>query len=716
MRLRKRIIALGLTCVLAVLPVIPSQAAVWKQENGKWRYYLSNGFMATNTMKSNSNGNEWWWLGDDGYILEGHGGEIVTNNGRINFRLKDDGQVDPNGWDADGNTYDLRAIMTQGKNKNFKSCWGILNDNDDQSNAWIYYDEQGKKVSEKVYEIDGEKYYFDKDGEIKWNQTEKVCNGHYMAGVNDAALATDRWILFNHKWYYFDENGAQVLGKKTINHETYDFGDDGYLAYDKLELPRVESIELHTDQTEAKIGDTVTIPFTIMVKEKVYDEPETPTPSTPSNASPSNASPSNADRAYHYETVEANYDLFKHAYAINRTFRVNVGDMNTTYVAGKSKLRYGVEYKYNIDWDRQVIEFPVQYLGAVFGKLEIDGKQSNEFGIVVNYPDDVSPAEQYKDLMKNPYKAEVISSLKNLDQEELKGILLESEDLQNQYQYLEMLNNGDQSIDTYVSVDKEAEKYIDTDEVSAIGLGFSANRDTVIGLKVGMSDEHIPEDIKSGNTIVPLDIEVKAQGGSKSELDAPAIITVPKPNGISGSDFTIYHIHDGVTEEVPYAYDSETGDVLFVANEYSTFVFAQSTNNGNSGSSGSSSGGSSGGNSQPTGKWMQDQIGWWYKFNNGTYPTNIWLQLPYANKTDWYHFDEKGYINVGWFTDKDGRMYYLNPLSNNYKGAMLTGWQLIDGQWYYFNAVSNGYKGELLKNTTTPDGYQVNEKGQWLGK
>ena len=33
---------------------------------------------------------------------------------------------------------------------------------------------------------------------------------------------------------------------------------------------------------------------------------------------------------------------------------------------------------------------------------------------------------------------------------------------------------------------------------------------------------------------------------------------------------------------------------------------------------------------------------------------------------------------------------------------------------YYFNPMSDGTRGKLYKSTKTPDGYQVNEKGQWV--
>ena len=45
---------------------------------------------------------------------------------------------------------------------------------------------------------------------------------------------------------------------------------------------------------------------------------------------------------------------------------------------------------------------------------------------------------------------------------------------------------------------------------------------------------------------------------------------------------------------------------------------------------------------------------------------------------------------------------------------MYTGWHEIDGTWYFFQEISDGKRGALLKNTTTPDGYQVDEKGAWV--
>ena len=57
--------------------------------------------------------------------------------------------------------------------------------------------------------------------------------------------------------------------------------------------------------------------------------------------------------------------------------------------------------------------------------------------------------------------------------------------------------------------------------------------------------------------------------------------------------------------------------------------------------------------------WQNQGYGWWYQRANGSYPSN--------------------------------------------------GWEMINGIWYYFDA--NGY---MLANTTTPDGYYVDENGAWV--
>lgn len=154
----------------------------------------------------------------------------------------------------------------------------------------------------------------------------------------------------------------------------------------------------------------------------------------------------------------------------------------------------------------------------------------------------------------------------------------------------------------------------------------------------------------------------------------------------------------------------------------------------NHGSShGSSGGNSSGGKGDfaGNGKWMKDEKGWWYLYEDGRFPAKTWAFLLYRNQYEWYYFDEKGYMWSGWllidgdwyYLRPDGSMatgwiidnnrkYYLNPISNGRKGKMLVGWQLIDGKWYYFNENSDGMKGALLTDSWVGE-YYVNHDGVW---
>ncbi len=88
----------------------------------------------------------------------------------------------------------------------------------------------------------------------------------------------------------------------------------------------------------------------------------------------------------------------------------------------------------------------------------------------------------------------------------------------------------------------------------------------------------------------------------------------------------------------------------------------------------------------PKGAWKLDSKGWWFEYEDGTYPKDSWAKLPIKNDDSniaWFLFDEKGYMLYSW-QQQGGNWYYLGG-SND--GAMKTGW-LFDGKyrkWFYLN-------------------------------
>ena len=146
--------------------------------------------------------------------------------------------------------------------------------------------------------------------------------------------------------------------------------------------------------------------------------------------------------------------------------------------------------------------------------------------------------------------------------------------------------------------------------------------------------------------------------------------------------------------------------------------------------SGSSSGGASGSASGGTAiiyapstgtqagdsSWTYDDAGWKFKKPDGAYANGEWTQVSWNGTTNWYHFNNQGYADGGWYTDTDGHRYYFYNAHDGAFGRMLTGWNEIDGKWYYFSTANTAAAplGSLLTNGTTPDGYKVDASGAWV--
>ena len=97
-------------------------------------------------------------------------------------------------------------------------------------------------------------------------------------------------------------------------------------------------------------------------------------------------------------------------------------------------------------------------------------------------------------------------------------------------------------------------------------------------------------------------------------------------------------------------------------------------------------------------QWFQTTEGWYYADKSGAVKVYEWFQV--GNK--WYAASRNGTIHTNVFLPYEDEYYHFNE-----SGVMSENeWFEVDGNWYYADK-----SGVILRNTTTPDGYYVNEYG-----
>ena len=161
----------------------------------------------------------------------------------------------------------------------------------------------------------------------------------------------------------------------------------------------------------------------------------------------------------------------------------------------------------------------------------------------------------------------------------------------------------------------------------------------------------------------------------------PVKIVMPVPDGYDVDSVSLYHIHDGEVSEVEIARGADN-KVTFMTDRFSTFIFAQNgtqtdpgTDGGNGGQTGTTDSGSSSDDSGSYTPNEPEDSGFWTAPAGGTGTATAAIRstpgdtYPTRARMDWYHFNADGYITTGWFTDTDGHIYYLNPVSNGFMGA-----------------------------------------------
>ena len=184
----------------------------------------------------------------------------------------------------------------------------------------------------------------------------------------------------------------------------------------------------------------------------------------------------------------------------------------------------------------------------------------------------------------------------------------------------------------------------------------------------------------------------------------------------------IHHTGDGIDEWLNFIYDGADNTTQIRTGSFSRFSIVRTTSSGGgsgSGGSGGSGGGGGGGSShsrtgaalpgREAGRWILDNVGWWYQYENKSYPKDGWAKIAYAGKDEWYFFDKNGYMVTGWVF-WNGSWYYMCTAPDGTNGKMLTGWQTIDGKLYYFSEAIDGTIG--IKRTNIQIGeYFLDQDG-----
>ena len=115
------------------------------------------------------------------------------------------------------------------------------------------------------------------------------------------------------------------------------------------------------------------------------------------------------------------------------------------------------------------------------------------------------------------------------------------------------------------------------------------------------------------------------------------------------------------------------------------------------------------GKSNTSGSWQVENNAWVFRNAEGQ-SVKGWV----VYNQEWYYLNpENGQLKTGWL-QLDGKWYFLSTESSAQQGRLLTGWQWIDGYCYYLMPTDDNNYGVLVLNGRTPDGYYVNQSGQWL--
>nr|WP_283225688.1 PspC-related protein choline-binding protein 1 [Streptococcus pseudopneumoniae] len=167
----------------ALEPAKPVAATTgWKQENGMWYFYNTNGSMVTGWVQVNGS---WYYLNSNGSMATG--------------------------WEqVDGSWYYLNS------NGSMATGWAQVN------GSWYYLNSNGSMAT-GWEQVDGSWYYLNDNGsmEIGWLQN----NGSWYYLNSNGSMKANQWFQVGSKWYYVNASGELAINTSIDGYRVNDNGE-----------------------------------------------------------------------------------------------------------------------------------------------------------------------------------------------------------------------------------------------------------------------------------------------------------------------------------------------------------------------------------------------------------------------------------------------------------------------------------------------------------
>lgn len=694
----RRVLAAGMSAVLLtgtmVFPAMADETAPKNQwilnDEGYWNYYKSSGEMASGEVRKIHGA--WYAFDEDGRmysdeIFDSIEGEPDENGELLQYYAFPDGELASDQWVKlnDGRLYD-------GGNE---FDWYYFDSTSESPGVMVKNRELTVADGSTVFDDKGHMYAgtwvsVDSEGTIEAvKEGSQGSQKHMRYYEPDGFRAEDKKLPLGEFWYTFDESGVVRNIVRIASSSNADPSIQGMVPATpsnavKLPASRIESIApSDTDPVEFVPGQELKLEFEVTLVDEKY----------PVN----------------HEGLTNDHQMWVDETLVNGKIHIRIKD--------KAKGICEVTYTPKLQRKEQLV-------------LHIDEEEA-AYNLVPKAQETLTAQERESTVTAALKSMGELSPTTIIDAVSSNYQAADAAQKQQLQKTLQASSEYEQLSETYkmmrgiaetVAVSEEAGALLNGD-VKLVGGALNADKQgSQVTLQVTEAGE-APDlaDLGAEGTFgsqLAFDITLSVNDENQAELAMPVKIVMPVPAGYDVDSVSLYHIHDGEVSEVEITRGADN-TVTFMTDRFSTFIFAQNGTGGQTGTtdSGSSSSSDDSGSytpDEPEGQWILDGTGWWYRDSDGSYPANTWRYVSYQGRMDWYHFNADGYITTGWFTDTDGHIYYLNPVSNGFMGAMVTGWQQIDGIWYYFHTEADGHRGMLYVNTTTPDGYLVDEKGQWI--